>query len=405
MSSILGTQTSSTVRRRVLVVLAVLLVALLALLLSRPAFGDAQRKANMAGLFASMKVLLPVAAREAGFAGAEKEPAVQAALDTLERNADVLMAHTKQEGPDTGLLGRSLSHDARELARRVRHQRYDAARFLLMEMTDYCIACHARLPAEVDSPLSEHFFTDSDLMALPLYERARLQVATRRFSDGLTSYEQLFQDPSVPVVRLLPALTAYLTTSIRVRRDLSRPAPVLEKFLQRKDLWRSLRSDVEQWVLSLAQLKRDLQKPPDLARARQMINDAHSLVEFRADRSPLVHYIVASAILHRLVEEKRVQGSELAEAYFLLGVAESHIREDYWIEQAEAYLEAAIRTDPGSELAERAYARLEEELILTHTGSAGMPLPEDVERRLQELERLIVSAQKAKPKPKPKPAR
>jgi hypothetical protein len=97
-------------------------------------------------------------------------------------------------------------------------------------------------------------------------------------------------------------------------------------------------------------------------------------------------------VLLRWVEARRAtgetQGEELAEAYYLLGLAESHLARDTWASETPSYLEAAIRLAPQGRYAARAYALLEEEIVLGYTGSGGTRIPDDVEARLRELRDL-----------------
>jgi hypothetical protein len=82
-------------------------------------------------------------------------------------------------------------------------------------------------------------------------------------------------------------------------------------------------------------------------------------------------------------------GPPLAEAYYLLGVAESYISRTLWISETEFFLETAIRLAPTSGPALQAYAFLEEYVLAQHMGSSGLHLPADVRARLEELRRLV----------------
>ena len=81
--------------------------------------------------------------------------------------------------------------------------------------------------------------------------------------------------------------------------------------------------------------------------------------------------------------------AELAEAYYLLGLAETRVRHSSWLAEAEFQLETAIRTDPASPWAKRAFALLEEETLAGYSGSGGLHLPDDVRAKLDELRGLV----------------
>jgi hypothetical protein len=82
----------------------------------------------------------------------------------------------------------------------------------------------------------------------------------------------------------------------------------------------------------------------------------------------------------------------VAEAYYWLGVAESHIESSYWFSLADQYLETAIRLAPGEPFAANALALLRQRTVEGYTGSAGTNIPPDVQARLDELAGLIAAA-------------
>jgi hypothetical protein len=106
------------------------------------------------------------------------------------------------------------------------------------------------------------------------------------------------------------------------------------------------------------------------------------------DRRGLVEELLASSQLHRFVTSGDPSPAELAEAYTLLGLVETRVRHSTWLAEAEFYLETAIRSDPGSPWAERAFALLEQETRAGYSGSSGLHLPDDVRVWLDELRRL-----------------
>jgi hypothetical protein len=120
-----------------------------------------------------------------------------------------------------------------------------------------------------------------------------------------------------------------------------------------------------------------------------VLQEAAKVRRFPADRAGLVHDLVASGLLHRAVSAAGRPTADSAEAYYLLGVTELRIGSSQWLTEPEAYLEAAIRTAPGSAPARRAYVVLEESTLLGYTGSGGEgELPPEVASWLAELRRL-----------------
>ena len=356
-----------------------------------------QTRAAMKEIFASMKVLLPLSTNDERFGAPQNRAAVLAALESLANHADAVAQHARENDAARRYLGSSLATDARDALERYREGRYESAAFLVQQATENCIACHTRLPSPGDSPLSQHFVDRSALNALPTAERTRLLVATRQFDEALAAYEALFASPEVNPAEMLVPLTDYLIIAVRVKGDYERPVPVLERFAKRPDLWRNLRLDVDEWVSALRELRPLADAPPDLATARKLVEQAQHLVPYPADRRGLVHNVVASSVLHRLLESKPASKRDQAEAYYLLGVAEAQIGEMYWVPQAEYYLETAIRMAPGEPFAEPAFALLEEQTLLAYTGSSGVHAPPAISKHLAELRALVDSAKTGAP--------
>jgi hypothetical protein len=102
-----------------------------------------------------------------------------------------------------------------------------------------------------------------------------------------------------------------------------------------------------------------------------------------------VHYLVASSLLQRFVDLPPPSDRDTAEAYYLLGLCETHIGDETWVSEADLYLESAIRIAPDAPFAEDAFALLEEETLAGYTGSGGPHLPEPVAEHLEELRELV----------------
>ncbi len=348
-----------------------------------------ETRARMGQIFESMQILLPLSANEVAFTAPENRTRVLKALETLAGHADGLARHAREDDAGRRYLGRSLGDDARHALARYQEGRTREAAYLVQQASENCVACHTKLASPGDSPLGAGFVDRSELGRLPLRERSRLLVATRQFDEAQSAFEALLADPGTAPTALPGALTDYLVLSIRVKGDYERPVPVLEALLQRPDLWQRLREDVRQWIVSLRELGPQRDRKPELALARERIDEARAIVPYPADHAGLVQYVAASSILHRFLDAKPASARDAAEAWYLLGVTESETAPGFWISEADLYLETAIRTDPKSPSAEKAYALLEEAVVGGYTGSSGVNVPEAETARLAELRRLI----------------
>jgi hypothetical protein len=351
---------------------------------------ESETRDTMDGLFAALTSVLPYSWSDQRFADPASRAAIRAALDTLAAGGKRLEAHGRSSDAGFVFLSRSLARDTEEIRERFASGRSDEARYLLHELTDNCIACHSRLPAERTFPRGADFVITSEVEALPVEERARLEIATRQFDRALLTLEALFRDPkaSPGSLDLQGQIDEYLELALRVKSDPQRAAAALRILLARPDLSPALRTNLEAWVADLDALDATA-AGARVARARKHIARAESRSRYPNDRLGLIHYVAASGLLNRESSSDTTGGPALAEVYYLQGLIESRIGRSFWLSETEFLLQTAIELDPSGPHAEDAYALLEEFTISGYSGSDGAHVPEDVQQRLDALRESI----------------
>jgi tetratricopeptide (TPR) repeat protein len=343
--------------------------------------------ARMAAIVSALEIALPYAQDQNAFASPAARSELRSALDSLARNASALELHGGDETPGFRFFSRRLADDAAETAKRFRADSTDEARYLLNQVVDDCTGCHVRLPDPrehgIGVPLTAR------LASATPRTRARLLVATRQFDAALESYESSFADPqSAPsALDFDGALEDYLVVALRVRSDYARAEQTLAGLAARADTPRYLAQLLVTWRAALADLAR-YEQASTLVEAREVLAKADAVRRYPADRGALVHDLVASSLLHRALARGFDHPDEAAEASYLLGLAELRNDPSRGLPQAEAYLEAAIRSAPGTDLAREAYSVLEEQTVLGWMGSGGFDMPKDVSDWLAELRSL-----------------
>jgi hypothetical protein len=360
-----------------------------------PATGEAATRATMAQIVDSLAFVLPLSLGDERVADPAQRQAILAALDALAESGAKVESHG--QGRDLGFtfLSRSLARDTREIRDRFAAGRTAEARFLLLEVSDHCAACHSRLPDSREHPVGRRLVDDPRVAALDPDERVNLEVATRQFERALASYEALFADPARPPadLDLQGHVDGYLEVVVRVQNDPERALRTFSALGQRKDLPAALRENLGAWNASLRALRGRTFPGSPLAEARALVAEAQDLSRYPDDRSALVVYLAASGILNRFIATQRPRGPELGEACYLLGVIESRIGRSFWLSQTEFFLEQAIRLAPQKAFANDAYELLEEFLVSGYTGEGGNEVPPDVRARLGDLRALIRRAQ------------
>jgi len=362
-----------------------------------PAKGDDATRATMRQIVESLTFVLPLSLSDEPFADPAQHQAILDALDSLAKNGAELEHHVQSRDVGFTFLSRSLSRDMREIRDRYAAGHVSEARFLLLEVSDHCAACHSRLPDSREHPIGSRLVDDPRVAALDLDQRVELEVATRQFERAIESYEILFADPgfSPAELDLHGHIDGYLEVVVRVQSDPARALRTFNRLAQRKDLPAALRENIGAWMASLRALEGRTPGDSPLSDARELIAQAQDPARYPDDRSALVTYLFASGLLNRFTATPGVSTAKLGEACYLLGVIESRIGRSFWLSQTEFYLEQAILLAPERAFANDAYELLEEFLVSGYTGSTGDEVPPEVRARLDDLKQRIRRAQES----------
>ena len=348
-------------------------------------------QATMRDLFQALTAVFPVPLHAEQWQDPAQYPRMLAALRALAHHAEGLMMPGQAVPQHLDFLRYALAREAHQALHWYEHRQYQAVQVAVLHLTEHCFACHTKLPPPQRFALGQRFLAEAPLASLSLPERARLAVATRQFDTALELYETLFQSSAIAAedLGLMGAFEDYLKIGLRVQHDVRRVVRTLETFRQRPDVPPSLTAYLGSWVDALHALQSVAAPEDALPYARTLIREGQGRNRFPADRLGLVHFVAASGLLHRSVDSSPVPGPSLAEAYYLLGVAESHISRTLWLSETEFFLETAMHLAPRSEHARQAYACLEAHVLARYPGSAGLHLPAEVRAHLAELRRLL----------------
>jgi hypothetical protein len=345
---------------------------------------------TMHEFFQALTSVFPLSLDAQQFQAPEHHQRVQAALALLAKHAEQLETHGQDVPQGFGFLRRSLARSAHDAAERYAQGQYQQARVLLQGLTENCFACHSRLPNLQPFALGQRFLAGTNVASLPAPQRLKLEVATRQFDTALITCEALLRSPDTTATDmwLMGVFEDYLKIIIRVRNDFPRAITVLTQFLERPDVPAGLRDQLLSWINALKELQSHGPLDEALSQARTLIEVGQQRNRFPADQQGFVYFVVASRLLHRFLASPPTPTSALAEAYYLLGITETYISRTAWLSEAPFFLETAIRLDPATPIATKAYDVLNMYILTEYTGSLGTRVPSDVQEHLEELRRL-----------------
>jgi hypothetical protein len=348
---------------------------------------------EMQGLFESITPLLPLAMEPAAWSDPANQAAIQERLDNLIAASASLEAHATRRDIGFRTPSESLVLDVAEARDRYRERDFERSRTAMVEITNTCAACHARLPGTPDT--ARQALAETRMAELSLHQQSQIWVATRRFDRALAAFEAAFSDEMQAPGHLDMEgyLLDYMTLGLRVRQDPTRVRRTFARLAKRPDMPIYLGRHLAGWDLALASIEDDLSHADLLARGRALAAGEDVPRPALLGREQTVYDLAASSLLLRFVDGNARDPEELAEAYYLLGVVEARSVDSYWLPQAEHHLEAAIRLAPTSASAASAYALLEEYVVVGFGGANGDALPDEAWEKLRELAQLIEEGQ------------
>lgn len=355
---------------------------------------DGRTRADMTRFFELVTTVFQLSLDADSFEDPENRDRILDALSGLAEASRMLGAHGEEPAPSYDYFGRALARDATEAVLRFRQNRHEGARFVVGKLTNNCFDCHSRLPSDRVFRPGGPFLEELDAGALSRRDLARLQVVTRQIGPAMDTFEEILLSTDTPAAKLAVSgvFEEYFAVGLRVLCDFDRVLECLEQFAKRPDVPPYLNGRINRWYTDLKQIRKAEKNPKGdlLERGRALVRDAQYQSEFPNDPRAMARFVVASGCLLRYLQQDRgADPGRLAEAYYLLGVAESSISRSYWSSETEMLLEKSIRLAPGSVFARMAYNFLEEYTIRGYTGSSGVHVPPDVQERLDELRALV----------------
>ena len=209
-------------------------------------------------------------------------------------------------------------------------------------------------------------------------------MATRQFETAIETCETLFRATtmSAAAIDLLGVFEDYLKIVLRVREDFARAIATCEQFLGRADVTPDLRERLLSWVEALGNSSPRGSLGRRWGRARTLIEAGQRRNRFPADQLGLVHFVVASP----LASLRRCPGCHHAGSLWKPTTSlasPNHLsRGPRGVAETPFFLKMAIRLDPQSPMAAKAYDLLNAYILAAYTGSSGVHLPQDVQEYL-----------------------
>lgn len=351
--------------------------------------GYAAFKPHMQAVYSSVIRVMGVLLKDDEIPSGKERNALEQQFKNLATHAEAIQAIAGKSDKGHQVLAAELASNARKAYQHFQAGNMSQTRFFTSDVVSTCFNCHTSRSSSADSRFVVDFQKDLNWKQFEPLSKARFLALSRQFEASAKEYEQIFSSNALSADSLinLDPMLEYLLINIRVRDAIPDVLKTL-KALKQEAYPELLKKDLNAWIAELSKETGKEAAGDPLERAKDYMAKARSSMEYPRDRAGLIQFILASKILHEVVRSENIAQPLKAEAYYQLGLAELSIGSSLFADEPIAYFEEAIRLQPKTALAKKAFAQLQENVLFSYTGSSGVNLPPEEKRRLNELRKL-----------------
>ena len=350
-------------------------------------------KGSMQQMFTSLLNLQPFLASPEKFRSPKNSEIIRKDLNRLAQFRHIFPQEAKNQEPGLYTISRMFHEYIQDARDRFKAGSYEYSRHRLRTATSFCFSCHSRVPSEQNYQDLEKRVESSQLTP---FEKADVFAATRQFDKALKSYTDILSavpSTSLGIVEYTRSLRRALSITVRVKQNPKETLDLIDSVAQRKELpefvlrlAQQWRKDAQFWMEE-KETKKKLSPEELVQKAQKLISRAVLLQTFPADENGDISYLRASNYLHEALEEAP-QSQSRVEALYLLGVAYSALQDPTLWDLDRLYFESCIREAPHTDLSRKCFHRYADKVYMGYTGSAGTFIPQDEQKRLEELRKL-----------------
>lgn len=292
-------------------------------------------------------------------------------------------------GPSSQALNQQLKEA--ELVYRVGNKDYSL--WMLRSTLSVCMSCHTQLPASstrFESISKDHFLTKP-------FDEAEFLFIVRNFDKALPLYDEVIQTyPKAGVTQenLEKALARKTYYFIRVKRDLDGFEKSLTTNESNKNLPEMLKKEIRSLKKAAAKAKKegypefsDTQQP-ELKKyvESQLKEELKGQFELSPERD--ITYLRLSSILYKYLEQNPNTALK-PDILYWLSFCERRYEQKAFYSLPELYLKQCIQEFPQAKIAKSCLKEYRELVNIAYTGSSGTHIPEDIDKELQSLKKLV----------------
>lgn len=345
-------------------------------------------KKDMHSLRSNIVALSPYLYSESKYEDKKNKKFILGILQSLEKTGHKLGPDLKnklnEKDPSIAYILENIENDFGHARESFQSGNFSFSQNLVKSAVNRCFQCHMQ---NYENKQWESPVDPKKLKFLSAREKVDLLIAIRNFKEALNTLEKYLVREEV--VKNAPfefenILKKYLVVSISVQQDPKKTINLLDDIRKKN----KLPEHIARWVNNTTDaLKQPVDNNPKdpLAYARKLLNAGDLKKEYEFDLNALVESLRAARILRKFNRESSPSKKQLAESYYLLGLAYQNISEPSLWDLHENYFERCIGANPHSQMAKKCFKKFEDSVELRHTGSSGTHYPLRTKMMLKHL--------------------
>lgn len=271
----------------------------------------------------------------------------------------------------------------------------DYAHWRLREITSHCIDCHTRLPPSHTSSFQNGELTINEKKFDDVYNLGIAQMIVRRYFDAKSSFTRSIQDRLITknYKDVILPLKQLLVIGTKVEKNPEGLVKTFTQYQKKEELPEDVKASLSAWVARLNHWegKKELKSG--------LISDKAVREFIKKEMVPLknktaldvgneVDLLIASGLLSNYLFEN--PDSEMApDISFWLGWAEKYLKREAFFGPGDLFLKQCVKRYPSHKIARNCLDEYQESIEFEFSGSSGTHIPADIQKELDNLEKLI----------------
>jgi hypothetical protein len=271
----------------------------------------------------------------------------------------------------------------------------DYAHWRLKEITSLCIDCHTRMPISHASSFQNGELAIDETKFENIYNLGIAQLIVRRYTDAKGSFTRSIQDKLIKkeMKDLILPFKQILLIDAKVLKNPDNLTAFMGEYKSREDLPEDVRSSISTWLVRLKHWKGNKLLAVGLKSDKEVERFIAKELAPLKKKSIYgggydVDLLIASGLLSNYFFENPTS-AKAAEISYWLGWAEKYLKRENFFGSGDLFLKQCIKHYPKNPTAKKCLEEYKDSVEFEFSGSGGTSIPKDVQKELDDLEKLI----------------